>query len=113
MSERINVRLPDELVVDCKAWAKSQGITLTDMIIAGLLEQLHGKNKPCQPMPEPEIVVPAASCTVCAPDHIRQVKQHKVSASKQAAPVVAALLSSINKRVTVSHHVQCSCAMCK
>jgi len=44
MSERINVRLPDELVVDCKAWAKSQGITLTDMIIAGLQDQLYSRN---------------------------------------------------------------------
>ena len=67
MSKAISIRLDDQVLDDCKAWAKNEGITLTDMILVGLLEQLHGKNKPCQPMPEPEIVVPAASCEVKKP----------------------------------------------
>jgi hypothetical protein len=46
MSERINIRLPDELAKDCKEYAKGQGITLTDMIISGLQDQLRPIEKP-------------------------------------------------------------------
>ena len=95
MSKAISIRLPDQVLEAVKAYAKGQGVSVTDVIIQGINAILH----PCNTLYEPGPVKP--------------VKVHKPSATKQAAPVVAALLSSINKRVAVSHHVQCSCAMCK
>ena len=71
MSERINVRLPDELVKDCKLQAKAQGITLTDMIVAGLQDQLYSRNTtekpPTKDMPVPSKSPVSASCEVKKP----------------------------------------------
>ena len=61
-----------------------------------------------------EIVDPGASCdTVYVPDPVKPVKAPKISASKQALPIVKSMLSGIKRAPIVSHHPQCSCAMCK
>ena len=70
MSERINVRLPDELVKDCKLQAKAQGITLTDMIVAGLQDQLYSRNTtkpPSNDMPVPSKSLVASNGEVKKP----------------------------------------------
>ena len=113
MSKAISIRLDDQVLEDARAYAKGQGVSVTDVIIQGINAILH----PCNTLPVLPIMPVESTGAVVdpmyEPDPVKPVKVHKPSAAKQAAPVVAALLSSINKRVTVSHHVQCSCAMCK
>ena len=36
MSQSVHYRLPDQLVLDVKEYAKSQGVSVTDIIIQGL-----------------------------------------------------------------------------
>lgn len=108
MSKAISIRLDDQLLDDCKAWASKQGVTLTDMIIAGLLSQLQGS----QAIAAPVIVHPGASCeTVYIPDPVKPAKAPKIKSN--AAPVVSAMLSGISKRLTVTHHPTCTCGICK
>jgi len=51
--------------------------------------------------------------TVYEPEPVKHAKAHKQSASKQAQPIVNAMLSGIKARPTVAHHPTCTCAMCK
>ena len=51
--------------------------------------------------------------TVYEPEPVRTGKQPKQSASRQAQPIVNAMLSGIKARPTVAHHPTCTCAMCK
>jgi hypothetical protein len=62
---------------------------------------------------KPAIKPDIAIDTIYEPDPVKQVKAPKLSASKQAAPIVKALLSGIKRSPTVSHHPTCSCGMCK
>ena len=90
MSKAISIRLPDQLLLDVQAYARSNGVSVTDVIISGLQAILQ----PVNTMPGP-------------------VKQPKQSASKQAQPIVNAMLSGISKRPLVPHHPRCMCAVCK
>jgi hypothetical protein len=61
MSKKIECRLPDDLYADLKEYACKEGVTVTDIVIAGINNQIHGltetaKKQECQPMPEPEIM---------------------------------------------------------
>ena len=110
MSKAISIRLPDQLLLDVQAYARSNGVSVTDVIISGLQAILQ----PVNTMPGTEIVAPGASGeTVYVPDPVSPVKQPKQSASKQAAPIVKAMLAGLSKRPTATHHPQCTCAMCK
>ena len=110
MSKAISIRLPDQLLLDVQAYARSNGVSVTDVIISGLQAILQ----PVNTMPGTEIVAPGASGeTVYVPDPVSPVKQPKQSASKQAQPIVNAMLSGIKARPTVAHHPTCTCAMCK
>ena len=72
------------------------------------------EKQPCQSMPAlPIVPVASPGDTIYEPDPVKPAKAPKVSVSKQAVPIVAALLSSISKQPTVSHHPLCTCAMCK
>jgi hypothetical protein len=43
MSERINIRLPDGLYTDLKAFVEREGVALTDVVIAGINEQIYNR----------------------------------------------------------------------
>lgn len=116
MSKKIECRLPDELYADLKEYAGKEGVTITDIVIAGINSQMQ----PCVTMPAlPKSPVASPGevnksiDTIYEPDPVKPAKAPKVSVSKQAAPIVAALLSSISKQPTVPHHPCCICAMCK
>ena len=55
-------------------------------------------------------IVGSPGDTIYEPDPVKQPKQ---SASKQAQPIVNAMLSGISKRPLVPHHPRCMCAVCK
>ena len=40
MSTRINIRLPDELYADLKDYAEKNGVTITDVIISGISNEM-------------------------------------------------------------------------
>ncbi len=74
MSKKIECRLPDDLRQDLKEFAKKWGVTVTDVVIAGIQDQLHSRiqlatsqNQPSNGMPAPAIVVPGASDSVVIP----------------------------------------------
>jgi len=74
MSKKIECRLPDDLCQDLKEFAKKWGVTVTDVVIAGIQDQLHSRiqlltsqNQPSNDMPAPDIVVPGASDSVVIP----------------------------------------------
>lgn len=106
MSKSVHYRLPEQLLLDTQVYAKVNGVTITDVIIMGLQAVLQGS----QSMAKSEIVV--SGDTVYEPDPVKPVKQPKISVSKQAAPIVSAMLSGIRKQPTVQHHPQCKCTMC-
>lgn len=101
MSKKIECRLPDDLYQDLKEYASKQGVTVTDIVIAGINGQIHGlpeatEKPPSVSMPEPEIVAPGSSGeTVYEPDPVKPAKTPKISASKQVQPIVNALLSGV------------------
>ena len=110
MRKSISIRLPDQLLEDAKAYAKGQGVGVTDIIIQGIQAILQ----PCHSMPEPaKSVVGTPGETVYEPDQVQKAKTPKTRPSKQVAPLVNAMLSGINKRPTVAHHPLCKCGMCK
>ena len=107
MSKAISIRLPDQLLLDVQAYARSNGVSVTDVIISGLQAILQ----PVNTMPGTAIVTVIASGEpVYVPGPVKQPKQ---SASKQAQPIVNAMLSDIKARPTVAHHPTCMCAVCK
>ena len=125
MSKATSIRLPDQLLLDVQAYARSNGVSVTDVIIAGIQSQIYSRNTtekpPCQGMPVPskspvasnsEVKKPAKTPDK-APEPVKHAKAHKQSASKQAQPIVNAMLSGIKARPTVAHHPTCMCAMCK
>ena len=120
MSKAISIRLPDQLLEDVKAYAKGQGVGVTDIIIQGI----HAILQPVNTIAETEIMsvkslgsaespidTPDIAETVYIPDPVRPAKQPK--GKTNAAPIVNAMLSGISKRHTVTHHPQCKCGMCK
>ena len=110
MSKAISIRLPDQLLLDVQAYARSNGVSVTDVIISGLQAILQ----PVNTMPGTAIVTVIASGeTVYVPDPVSPGKQPKQSASKQAQPIVNAMLSGVKARPTVAHHPTCMCAVCK
>ena len=65
MSKAISIRLPDQVLKAVKAYAKGQGVTVTDIIVAGINSQIYNNAKlpqkePCQPMAAAAIVDPAS-----------------------------------------------------
>jgi len=57
MSKKIECRLPDDLWKDLKEYAGKEGVTVTDIVIAGIQSQIYSRNTtekpPCQGMPVP------------------------------------------------------------
>ena len=49
MSTRINIRLPDELYADLKDYAEKNGVTITDVIISGISNEM-ASDKPERPV---------------------------------------------------------------
>ena len=60
MSKKIECRLPDDLWKDLKEYAGKEGVTVTDIVIAGIQAQIYSRNipekPPCQPMAAAAIV---------------------------------------------------------
>ena len=143
MSKAISIRLPDQLLLDVQAYARSNGVSVTDVIISGIQSQIYFRNTtekpPCQSMPTPskspvasnsEVEKPAKTPdkapepgkalpngyivkSAYEPEPVRPVKQPKQSVSKAVQPIVKAMLSGVKARPTVAHHPTCTCAMCK
>mgnify|MGYP001172710393 CR=1 FL=1 len=119
MSKKIECRLPDDLYKNLKEYASKQGVTVTDIVIAGINSQIYGlpgkaKNPPSNDKPVSEIVQSGASGeTVYEPDPVKLPKAPKISASKTVSPIVSQLLAGISKQVLVAHALNCPCAMCK
>ena len=44
MSKKIECRLPDDLWKDLKEYAGKEGVTVTDIVIAGIQDQLYSRN---------------------------------------------------------------------
>jgi len=89
--------------------------------IVSNLQDTASTGKSETPEKQPSITMPDSSKssmespgdTVYEPDPVKPAKQPKVSPAKTAQPIVNSILSGIVKRATVSHHIQCTCAMCK
>ena len=114
-----NLRLPDEMEAEVDKYLVDNKIKFTDLVISGVTSIIYQESKqpekrPVNTMPGTAIVTVIASGeTVYVPDPVSPVKQPKQSASKQAQPIVNAMLSGIKARPTVAHHPTCMCAVCK
>lgn len=93
----MHYRLPDQLLLDIQAYARLNGVSVTDVIIQGLNVVL-GEGMKGQ--------------TVYEADEIKPIKVPKQSVKKEAAPMVKSLLAGVNVSPTVQHHPRCKCGVC-
>lgn len=95
-----NLRLPEEMENDVDKYLIDNNVRFTDLVISGIAAIIY------------QNVKKPVKTIVYEPDPVKPVKPPKQSVSKQVAPVVANLLSDINRRVTIQHHPSCKCGMC-
>ena len=106
MSKKIECRLPDDLWKDLKEYAGKEGVTVTDIVIAGIQDQLYSRNTTEKPLTKDMPALPKSP--VASNSEVKKPVKTPYKAPEAGKPLANGYIPK-----SASHHPCCLCGVCK